>query len=245
MPAESTAKTRLESREELILGNLPLVRYLVGRILPKLPAHLDPQDLISVATIGLINAADRYDPTRGIQFKTFAEQHIRGTILDELRSFDVLSRSMRGKYKQLERKIVHMEHELGRNPTAEEMAQALDMKIEEYHSLLDDLHVFTFISLDDSWSDDEGNPISLADVLSESEEQSPQQQIIRMQLVESLGVAIDSLPEKERIVVTLYYKEEFNLKEIGETLGLTESRISQILSQAMVRLRIKMKLHKN
>lgn len=231
-------------RETLIIEHLPLVKYLVGRIIPKLPPHLDPQDLMSAAAIGLIHAADRFDPSRGILFKTFAEQHVRGTIIDELRSYDVLSRSMREKYKRLERQVVIMEHRLGRNPTSEEMAQALEISLNEYYVLLDDVHVFTFISLDDSWNDDDGNTLCLADVLSEEETKNPQQQMMKMQLTEALGRAIDTLPEKERIVVTLYYNEELNLKEIGETLGVTESRISQILSQAMVRLRIRMKLHK-
>ena len=233
------------NRDDLILEHMPLARYLVNRIAPQLPPHLDKQDLLSAAIIGLINAADRYDPSRGVLFKTFAEQHIRGTIIDELRSYDVLSRSMREKYKRLERQVLALEHQLGRNPTSEEMAGAMEIGLDEYFSLLDDVHVFSFISLDDSWDDDEGNALSLADVLSESESKSPQQQVIRMQLAEALGRAIDSLPEKERLAVTLYYSEDLNLKEIGEALGLTESRISQILSQAMVRLRSKLKLHKN
>lgn len=235
----------LPGRDELILEHMPLVRYLVGRVTPKLPPHLDQQDLMSAAVIGLINAADRFDHSRGVLFKTFAEQHIRGTILDELRSYDVLSRSMRDKYKRLERMVVTLEHRLGRNPTGDELAQALGISLDEYYEMLDDVHVFSFISLDDSWDDNEGNSLCLADVLSESEAKSPQQQVIMMQLAEALGHAIEALPEKERLAVTLYYTEDFNLKEIGETLGLTESRISQILSQAMVRLRGKLKLHKN
>lgn len=233
------------SRDELIIQHMPLVRYLVGRIAPQLPQHLDQQDLLSAATIGLINAADRFDPSRGVLFKTFAEQHIRGTILDELRSYDVLSRSMREKYKRLERQVAALEHRLGRNPTSEEVAEALGLDLEEYFSLLDDVHVFSFISLDDSWDDEEGNSLSLADVLCETEAKSPQQQVMMMQMVEALGKAIDGLPDKERFAVVLYYNEDLNLKEIGEALGLTESRISQILSQAMVRLRGKLKLYKN
>lgn len=232
-------------RDELILNHMPLVAYLVGRMVPKLPQHIDTQDLMSAAVIGLINAADRFDPTRGVLFKTFAEQHVRGTIIDELRSYDVLSRLMREKSKRLERLIVVMEHRLGHNPTSEEMAQELDIGLDEYYKLLDDVHVFTFISLDDSWRDDDGNTLCLADVLCESETKSPQQQLIKLQLTEALGQAIDNLPEKERIVVTLYYREELNLREIGEALGLTESRISQILSQSMVRLRVKLKLYQS
>lgn len=233
------------SRDAMIVEHMPLVKYLVGRIVPQLPPHLDPQDLISAATVGLINAADRFDPARGVLFKTFAEQHVRGAIIDELRSYDVLSRSMREKYKRLEREVTSLEHHLGRNPTSQEVADALNISLDEYYALLDDVHVFTFISIDDSWEDAEGTPLCLADVLSESEAKGPQQQVIMMQLAEALGRAIESLPEKERLAVTLYYNEDFNLKEIGEALGLTESRISQLISQAMVRLRGRLKLHKN
>lgn len=232
-------------REQLILDHMPLVRYLVCRMSAKLPQHIDQQDLMSSAMIGLINAADRFDRRRGVLFKTFAEQHIRGTILDELRSYDVLSRSMRDKYKRLERELRKLEHVFGRNPTSEEVATALEISLDEYFELLDDVHVFTFISLDDSWEGEDGSPLCLADVLCEDEAKDPQQQVMTMQLTEALGQAIDTLPEKERLAVTLYYKEDFNLKEIGETLGLTESRISQIISQAMVRLRSRLRLHRS
>jgi RNA polymerase sigma factor for flagellar operon FliA len=237
--------TQSADREQLILAHIPLVRYLVGRMSVKLPQHLDLQDLMSSAMIGLINAADRFDPLRGVLFKTFAEQHIRGTILDELRSYDVLSRSMRDKYKRLERELRQLENQFGRNPTSEEVAVALGISLDDYYELLDDVHVFTFISLDDSWEGDDGSSLCLADVLCEAEAKNPQQQVMTLQLTEALGQAIDTLPEKERLAVTLYYNEDFNLKEIGETLGLTESRISQIISQAMVRLRSRLRLHQS
>ncbi len=233
-----------QEREQLILSHVPLVRYLVGRISAKLPPYLDQQDLMSSAMIGLINAADRFDPSRGVLFKTFAEQHVRGTILDELRSYDVLSRSTREKCKRLEKELHRLENVLGRHPTSEEVADALSISVDEYFGLLDDVHVFTFISLDDSWEGDDGNPLCLADVLCEVEAKNPQQQVMTKQLAEALGKAIDSLPEKERQAVTLYYNEDLNLKEIGELLGLTESRISQLISQAMVRLRSRLRLHR-
>lgn len=239
-----TGVCQVADRERLILDHIPLVSYLITRISAKLPPHLDMQDLTSSAMIGLINAADRFDPSRGVLFKTFAEQHVRGTILDELRSYDVLSRSMRDKYKRLERELHRLEHLLGRNPTSEEVAAALQISLDDYYEMLDDVHVFTFISLDDSWEGEDGSQLCLADVLCEAEAKNPQQQVMTMQLTEALGRAIDTLPEKERLAVTLYYNEDFNLKEIGETLGLTESRISQIISQAMVRLRSRLRLHK-
>jgi RNA polymerase sigma factor FliA len=239
------AVTEPALRDMLITEHMSLVRYLVGRIVPQLPPHLDSQDLMSAAVIGLINAADRFEPSRGVLFKTFAEQHVRGAIIDELRSYDILSRSMREKYKRLEREITSLEHALGRNPTGEEVAAALAITLDEYYDLLDDVHVLTFISLDDSWEDEEGNSLCLADVLSVREEKNPQQQVMMMQLTTTLGDAIEALPEKERLAVTLYYNEGLNLKEIGLTVGLTESRISQLLSQAMVRLRNKLKLHRD
>ncbi|HIJ80666.1 MAG TPA: FliA/WhiG family RNA polymerase sigma factor [Desulfuromonadales bacterium] len=237
-------KSQNYDREQLILDHIPLVRYLVSRMALQLPQHIDLQDLTSAAMIGLIHAADRFDSSRGVLFKTFAEQHIRGTILDELRSYDVLSRLMREKYKRLEQALRRLEHVLGRNPSSEEVASALSISLDEYYELLDDVHVFTFISLEDSWEGEDGNPLCLADVLCESDAKNPQQQVMTMQLAEALGKAIDGLPEKERLAVTLYYNEDFNLKEIGEMLGLTESRISQLISQAMVRLRGRLRLHK-
>jgi len=230
-------------RDALIVEHLHLVKYLVAKIASQLPPHLDQQDLTSAATVGLINAVDRFDPGRGVLFKTFAEQHIRGAIIDELRSLDVLSRTMRDRYKRVEKEVVTLGHQLGRNPTSEEVANALNIDLEAYYGMLDDIHVYTFINIDDSWEDGEGNSLCLADVLCESEDKNPQQQVMGMQLAEALGAAIDQLPEKERLAVTLYYNEELNLKEIGELLGLCESRISQLLSQAMVRLRGRLKLH--
>ncbi len=236
--------SQASAREQLILEHIPQMRYLVNKMAAKLPPHLDLQDLMSAAMVGLINAADRFDSTRGVLFKTFAEQHVRGTILDELRSYDMLSRTMRDKYKRLERELRQLEHLLGRNPTSEEVAEALQMSLEDYYTLLDDVHAFTFISLDDSWDGEDGSPLCLADVLCEADAKSPQQLVMSKQLAEALGAAIDTLPLKERQSITLYYNEDLNLKEIAELLGLTESRISQIISQAMVRLRSRLRLYK-
>ena len=230
-----------QTRETIIVQHLPLVKYLVGRFVAQLPAHLDAQDLTSAAVIGLIHAADRFDPTRGVQFKTFAEQHIRGAILDDLRASDHLSRTVRDKCKMVEREMRQLEHKLGRNPTGEEMAHSLHIEMDEYHRLLDEVHEYSFISIDDSWDDEEGHPLSIADVLGDDESKGPQNQAMAAQLTGALGGAIEGLPEKERLAVTLYYYEELNLKEIGAIMSLTESRICQILSQAMVRLKGKMK----
>lgn len=231
----------LQNRDELIMSHLPLVKYLVGRISAKLPPHLDQQDLLSVAVVGLITAAERFDPSRGIQFKTFAEKRIMGSIMDELRAQDWLPRTLREKYKRLEQEFALLEQKLGRNPSSEEVAQAMGMDLEKYFQLIEEVHSLSFMSLDDFQEDDDGGTFGFLNFLSDNGTENPQNQMMAKQLLRFLGEAIESLPEKERIVITLYYYEELNLKEIGEVLGLTESRISQLHSQAVIRLKVKMK----
>ena len=229
------------TRDELVVSHLPLVKFIVDRIASSLPPHLDRDDLRSAAVIGLISAAERFDPTRGVQFKTFAEQRIRGTIMDELRAQDWLTRSLRDKFKRLEREFSALEQRLGRNPSSDEVALAMGLELKDYFRLLEEIHLLSFVSLDDAWHDEDGAPFGLLDVLEDKGIESPQSQLIARQTVERLAEAIDNLPEKERIVITLYYYEELNLKEIGAVLDLTESRISQLHSQAIIRLRGKMK----
>jgi RNA polymerase sigma factor for flagellar operon FliA len=231
----------LQNRDELIMSHLPLVKYLVGRVSSKLPSHLDQQDLMSVAVIGLITAAERFDPARGIQFKTFAEKRVMGSIMDELRAQDWLPRTLREKYKRLEQEFAILEQKLGRNPSSEEVAAAMGMDLEKYFQLMEEVHSLSFMSLEDFHEDEEGGSFGFLNFLADNTTESPQNQMIAKQLLHSLGEAIESLPEKERIVITLYYYEELNLKEIGEVLGLTESRISQLHSQAVIRLKVKMR----
>jgi RNA polymerase sigma factor FliA len=241
---QEAQRAAIPTRDELIVSHLPLVKFLVGRIAAQLPPHLDREDLMSAAIVGLITAAERFDPSRGVQFKTFVEQRIRGTIMDELRSQDWLTRSLRDKYKKLEKEFSILEQKLGRNPTSEEVAAALEMDLESYFRLLEEVHFLSVVSLDDAWEDEDGSPFGLLDVIEDKAIQSPQAQLMDRQMVEILADAIDFLPEKERIVVTLYYYEEMNLKEIGAVLSLTESRICQLHSQAIVRLRSRLKQHK-
>jgi len=240
---EESQRGALSARDELIVSHLPLVKYLVKRIAVNLPSYLDEDDLISVAVIGLITSAERFEPARGVRFKTFAEQRIKGTIYDELRSQDWFSRSVREKYKRLERTMMSLSHKLGRDPVSEEIAAALELGLEEYYHMLAEVHSFAFMSLDESWQDDEGNSVSLLDLIEDTSSGNAQNQLIKRQMVDSLGNAIDTLPEKEKLVITLYYYEELNLKEIGEIIGLTESRVSQLHSQAILRLRSRLKQH--
>lgn len=238
---QETQRAAVGTRDDLIVSHLPLVKFLVGRIASQLPPHLDQEDLMSAAVIGLITAAERFDPSRGVQFKTFAEQRIRGTIIDELRSQDWLTRSLREKFKRLEKEFAALEHRFGRNPTSEEVAASLGVSVDEYFRMLEEIHVLSFVSLDESWEDEDGSPFGLLDILADKGTENPQSQLMARQTLEALTEAIESLPEKERLVITLYYYEELNLKEIGAVLELSESRISQLHSQAIVRLRSKMK----
>jgi len=240
---QENQRVALANRDELVVSHLPMVKFLVGKIASQLPPHLDREDLMSAAIVGLITAAERFDPNRGVQFKTFVEQRIRGTIMDELRSQDWLTRSVREKFKRLEREFASLEQKLGRNPTSEEVAGAMNMEMDDYFRLLEEVHFLSVVSLDDSWEDEDGSSFGLLDVLEDKGSENPQEQMMAREMVDVMAEAIDALPEKERIVITLYYYEEMNLKEIGAVLSLTESRICQLHSQAVLRLRSKMKSH--
>ncbi len=241
--SQQTQRGAFSERDELIVSHLPLVRFLVGKMAAKLPPYVDQQDLMSAAYLGLVAAAERFDPNRGVKFKTFAEQRIKGTIIDELRSQDWMTRPLREKLKRLDRKLSELEQQLGRNPVSEEIAAFIGMELDDYFQLLEEVHRNAFTSLNDVWQDDEGSSYSLLDIIEDKGIENPQNQVMTRQMIEGLATAIESLPEKERIVVTLYYYEELNLKEIGEILDLTESRISQLNSQALVRLRSKMRYY--
>jgi RNA polymerase sigma factor for flagellar operon FliA len=240
---EESQRGSYAARDELIVSHLPLAKFLVKRMAAHLPPHLDEDELMSAAVLGLITSAERFEPSRGVQFKTFAEQRIRGMIMDELRSQDWLSRSVREKYKRLEREFSALSQKLGRDPESSEVAAAMGLELDDYHHLLEEVHTFSFVSLNDSWEDDEGGCASLLDVVPDNSAINPHAQLQSKELIVALGGSIDTLPEKERTVITLYYYEELNLKEIGAVLGLTESRVSQLHSQAIVRLRSKMKGH--
>lgn len=241
--AEESQRGSFAYRDDLIISHLPLAKYLVKRIAANLPPHLDEDELMSAAVMGLISSAERFEPSRGIQFKTFAEQRIKGMIMDELRSKDWLSRSVREKYKRLEREFDQLRKKLGRDPTGDEVAMEMEISLEQYHHLLEEVHTFSFASLNEAWEDDEGGFMCLMDVIPDTKTASPQAQLLSRELLEALSRSIDSLPEKERLVITLYNYEELNLKEIGAVMGLTESRVSQLHSQAIVRLRSKMKMY--
>lgn len=228
-----------QARDQLIISHLPFAKKIARRMLYQLPGHVDRNDLMSAAIIGLILAAQRFDPTRDIKFTTFAEQRIRGTIIDELRSQDWLSRSLRDKYKTLEREFSSLEQSLGRDPTGEEVANAMGINLEDYFQLLGDVHSLAVISLDDSWEDSSGSLFGLLDILENKAMTDPRDQMIEQQTADILFDAINELPAKERQIVSCFYYEDRSLKQIGEVMNMNESTVCQLHGQAIMRLRVK------
>jgi len=225
-----------EKRDELIMSYAPLVKTVVERVAMKLPSHVDREDLINVGVIGLMSALDRYDETRNVRFEIYARFRIRGAILDELRSRDVVSRSTRNKDSILEKAISALRNNLGRHPTEEDIAGYLNISLDEYYKMLDEARGVSILSQDDlppNFCERYGSD----EVMESVEKNNPLSFITKKEQKELLREAIDSLPEKEKTILALYYYEELTLKEIGEVVSLTESRICQIHSQAILRLR--------
>lgn len=228
-------------RDRLVEQYLPLVRYVVARLPVTMPATLDREDFYSVGVMGLLHAATTYDPSRGASFKTFAYTAIRGAILDEVRRHDPVPRNRRDRLRQLERTSARLFADLDREPTLAELAAAMDTTTEVLDQDLQALHTARTLSLDERRSGDDDDGSALSGQLPSLQALDPALQADDRETRERLSRAVAELPETDRHVVVLYYHEQLYLKEIGEVLGVTESRISQILSRAIERLRLKLK----
>src|SRR5579862_2968819 len=225
-------------RDRLILTYAPLVKYVAGRLGSSLPAHVDEGDLVSYGLLGLIGAIERYDPDRDIKFETYAIARIRGAIIDELRALDWVPRSVRSRARQIERAIGELEAKLGRAPTDEEIAAKVGVTVEELDNSLTDISRSSIAALDELWSvSGDGDQVSLLDTLEDDNISQPAEVLDETETREALADAIARLPEREKLVVTLYYYEELTLREIGEVLGVTESRVSQLHTKAILRLK--------
>ena len=225
-------------RDRLILTYAPLVKYVAGRLGSGLPAHIDEGDLISYGLLGLISAIERYDPERDIKFETYAIMRIKGAIIDELRALDWVPRSVRSRAREIERAIAELESKLGRAPTDEEIATKIGISEDELEESLSDISRSSIAALDELWSvSGEGDQVSLLDTIEDTEAPSPAEALDVTDVRETLADAISRLPEREKLVITLYYYEELTLREIGEVLGVTESRVSQLHTKAVLRLR--------
>jgi RNA polymerase sigma factor for flagellar operon FliA len=226
----------VEEREALILEHLGQVRLIARRIHENLPDRVSIDDLISSGTIGLISAIDNFDPSLNVKLKTYAEYRIRGAILDTLRDLDWAPRQKRRMSRQIERAIAVTEQRLGRAPTEAEIAAELNVSLDEYHQWLVDTEGLQLGDLEVAGSGDEPG-FSLLNFIADSESKSPARLLERSELERLVAAAIERIPKTERMVLSLYYHEELNLREIAEVMGLHLSRISQLKTQAILRLR--------
>jgi RNA polymerase sigma factor for flagellar operon FliA len=222
-------------RDLLLMEHLPTVRYLARRIHERLPQHVELDDLVSAGVVGLIDAFSKFDHTKKVQFKSYAQFRIRGAILDSLRTLDWSPRDLRRKGRAVEEAIRSVTHRVGRAPSEQEIAKEMALTLAEYQLLLGDLKGLEIGSLHMERSEDSGDE-ELA-YIPGSPEDDPLFRCLKGEMKQRLTDAIDDLPEKERMVLTLYYYEELTMKEIGLTLGVVESRVSQIHSSAVLRLR--------
>ena len=227
------------ARERLVVAYSPLVKYVSGRMASGLPAHVEEADLISYGLGGLISAIERFELEREIKFETYAITRIKGAIIDELRSLDWVPRSVRARARAIERANSKLEHKLQRAPTDEEMAAELEMSVADFQDALLQISNSTVAALDELWtvSDASGDQVSLLDTLQDHGAPDPAAVIDATDLKDRIADAIARLPEREKLVVALYYYENLTLREIGEVLGVTESRVSQLHTKAVLRLR--------
>lgn len=221
-------------RNDLIESHLPQVRFIADRLAPKLPRTVDREDLIGAGVLGLIDAVQKFDSSRGVLFKTYAEMRIRGAMLDSLRALDWVPRSVRRRAREVESAYSDIEAETGRLASEEDVATRLGISVHQLQVLLGELSGIKVAEI--LSDDDEGRGVKLRQVPSNPTE-SPLARYEREELRSRLARAIDRLPKRERDVIALYFGEELNMKEIGSLLGVTESRVSQIRSQAILHLR--------
>ena len=229
-------------RDRLILTYAPLVKYVAGRLGSGLPAHVDENDLVSYGLLGLIGAIERFDPDRDIKFETYAIARIKGSIIDELRALDWVPRSVRSRARDIERAIADLERTLHRAPTDEEIAGKLGLTTDELDDSLSEIGRSSIAALDELWtiSSSGGDQVALIDTIEDTHRPEPPAELAQPEHKEARGAANARLPEREKLVVTLYYNEELTLREIGEVLGVTESRVSQLHTKAILRLKARL-----
>ncbi|MBP7765355.1 MAG: FliA/WhiG family RNA polymerase sigma factor [Deltaproteobacteria bacterium] len=233
----STRTADKKSRDELILHYAPLVKNIVGRLAAKLPIDAaDKEDLINVGIMGLMSALEKYDASRNVQFETYAGFRIRGAVLDELRAKDWVPRATRSKDNKIEGALSALRKRLGRAPDENELAAHLGVTLDEYFKMLDEARCVSLISTEDL-PPDYLEKFRREDVLEEMNENNPLALLVDMEFKDKLKQAIDRLPPKEKLVLSLYYYEELTMKEAGRVMELTESRVCQLHAQAVLRLR--------
>ncbi|HQB94821.1 MAG TPA: FliA/WhiG family RNA polymerase sigma factor [Candidatus Omnitrophota bacterium] len=225
-------------REEIIKKYLYLVKYVAGRVAIGLPPNVEFNDLVSYGILGLFDAITKYDVSQGNKFETYAVSRIRGSIMDELRKLDWAPRLLRKRAREIDRKCKELEEKHGRMATEDELAKALNMSTDDLNSIYSDLSSTSFLSLDEVWQNDDGNkPISRLQTIEDSLITNQFNYVHQSEVKNLLADAIDQLPEKEKLVIVLYYYENLTLREIGEILDVSESRVCQIHTKVVTRLR--------
>ena len=237
-----TAKGQLD-RDALIRQHVPLVRRIALHMIAKLPPNVELDDLIQVGMIGLAEALSRFESEQGVQFETFASQRIRGAMLDELREGDWMSRSWRKSQKEIEQALNRLEQRLGRSPLESEIAAELGMDLDDYQSLLGKVRGTQLVYLEDIGGGDSDDGDDYLERHVADADADPFALLRDQRLRSALVEAIKALPEREQYVMGMYYEHDMNLKEIAAVLGVTESRVCQLHSQAIARLRTKMRAH--
>jgi RNA polymerase sigma factor for flagellar operon FliA len=233
-------------RDSLIQNYLYLVKYVAGKMAMSVPPSVEIDDLVSSGVVGLMDAIEKYDPGRDTKFETYAVARIRGAIVDDLRSLDWVPRSVRRKARMLEEAYCHLENELGRAASDTEIANRLNISLRELRTTVEEIVSAGLLSLDDFVGNQEGEKTSrIIDLVCAKDGVSPSANIEREQMRDIIADAIMNMPDKERTVVALYYYEDMTLKEIGRTLGVSESRVSQIHTKAMLRLRGRLRVHRD
>jgi len=228
-------------RESFIKQYAPLVKYVAGKVAANMPASVEFDDLVGFGVFGLIDAIDKFDPDKNVKFKTYAVTRIRGAIFDELRSIDWVPRSVRQKTKEIEEAILQTESKLGRPATDQEVAVTLGLSEDEFAKTMLKISSTSVLSLNDIWyTGDETDNMTIGDSIESPSGLSPDSMIERDEIRRVVMEAIQELPDKEKKVLVLYYYEELTLKEIGKVLEVTESRISQLHTKAILRLRAKL-----
>jgi RNA polymerase sigma factor FliA len=228
------------TREEIVHKFLPLVKYVAGKISVNLPSHVEINDLVNEGILGLMDAITKYDDSRGVKFETYATTRISGAILDALRAMDWVPRAVRQKARELERVLGALEGSLGRMPEDTEVAKAMGLKLKEYHGLLLKIRGTSILSLEEFLPNEKGHDVALLDTLKDSGPDATQQ-VETSEIKAALSEAVETLPPQERTVISLYYFEGLTLKDIKSVLNVSESRVSQIHAQAVIRLRAKLK----
>lgn len=225
-------------REELILMYASVVKYVAGRVAINMPPHVDFEDLLSYGILGLIDAIEKFDLKQGTKFRTYASTRIRGAIIDEIRHLDWIPRTLRQKAKALEDVYASLEYKLERPATDKEVAETMGISLDELFKLIQEASATTLISLEDVWyAKDDSDEVTIMDMIESPPENGPDVLAEKEDIKSILVDALNKLPERERDIISLYYYDKLTLKEIGKVLNVTESRISQLHSKAILRLR--------